>query len=150
MYSEVDIYDNSVMIMGNQFTSPLSSIAVDFYRFYIVDTIDYHGKQAVDMAFIPKIKGNFGFKGNLLIALDSTYQILKVKMGVVDDINLNFVQDLIIEQEFEESEGGQYVMTKDKIVVDYNLTKKGMGFFGKKTNYYSNFIFNQPIDKDIF
>ena len=150
LYEEVDIYDNNVILMGNEFTSPLAAIAVDFYRFYIADTIEYKGKQAINMAFIPKIKGNFGFVGNLLIALDSTYQILKVDMGIVDDINLNFVQDLVVEQEFEEGADGQFLLVKDKIVIDYNLTKKGIGFFGKKTVHYKNHIIDKPIDAAIF
>lgn len=150
LYEEIDIYENNVLLMGNEFTSPLSPIAVDFYRFYIADTVEFKGKQAINMAFIPKIKGNFGFTGNLFIALDSTYQILKVDMGIVDDINLNFVQDLVVEQEFEEGPDGQFLLVKDKIVIDYNLTKKGIGFFGKKTVHYKNHVIDKPIDAAIF
>ena len=143
LYNEVDIYKNNVILMGNQFKTPLAGIAPDFYRFYIIDTIDYQGKKAVDMAFIPKVKGNFGFNGNMLIALDDTYQVLKVDMGIVKDINLNFVQDLVVQQEFEPGPDGKYVLKKDKIIVDYNFTKKGIGFFGKKTTTYSNHVFDQ-------
>ena len=150
LYDDVNIYDGKTILMGNEFTMPLSAIALDFYRFYIIDTIEYQGKKAIDMAFIPKIKGNFGFNGNLYIALDSTYQLLKVKMGVVDDINLNFVQDLLIEQEFEEGPDGKYIVSKEKIVVDYNLTKKGIGAFGKRTAQYTNHKFNQPVADEIY
>ena len=150
LYEEIDIYDNNVLLMGNEFTSPLAPIAIDFYRFYIADTIDFKGKKAINIAFIPKIKGNFGFVGNLFIALDDTYQILKAEMGIVKDINLNFVQDLLVEQEFEENENGQFLLVKDKIVIDYNLTKKGIGFFGTKTVHYKNHVFDKPIDASIF
>ncbi len=150
LYEEIDIYSGSTILMGNQFTMPLSAIALDFYRFYILDTIEFRGKKAIDMAFIPKVKGNFGFNGNLYIALDSTYQLLKVEMGVVDDINLNFVQDLFIEQEFEPGPDGKFIKTADKIIVDYNIGKKGMGFFGKRTVNYSNHIYNQPREDKIY
>ncbi len=150
LYDDVDMYGNKTILMGNEFTMPLSALALDFYRFYIIDTIEYQGKQAIDMAFIPKVKGNFGFNGNLYIALDSTYQLLKVKMGVVDDINLNFVQDLLIEQEFKEGPDGKYNVAKEKIIVDYNLTKKGIGAFGKRTAEYTNHIFNEPREDKIY
>lgn len=150
LYNEVDIYKGNVILMGNQFTSPLSAIAPDFYRFYIIDTVEYNGNKAVDMAFIPKVKGNFGFNGNMLIALDDTYQVLKVDMGVVDDINLNFVQDLVVEQEFKKGPDGKYLLAKDKIIVDYNLTKKGIGFFGKKTVYYNNHIFDKGQEPSFY
>lgn len=150
LYEDIDIYKNNVILMGNQFTSPLAPIAPDFYRFYILDTVEYNGLPAVDMAFIPKIKGNFGFNGNMLISLDDTYQILKVDMGIVDDINLNFVQDLVVEQEFEKGPDGKYLLAKDKIVIDYNLTKKGIGFFGKKTVYYTDHIFDKARDASYY
>lgn len=150
LYDEIDIYSGNTILMGNQFTMPLSAIALDFYRFYIIDTMDYQGKKAIDMAFIPKVKGNFGFNGNLYIALDTTYQLLKVKMGVVDDINLNFVQDLLIEQEFSPGPNGKYIISKDKIVVDYNLTKKGIGAFGTRVAHYNNHIFNTPQPDEIY
>lgn len=150
LYDEIDIYGGNTILMGNQFTMPLSAIALDFYRFYIIDTIEYQGKKAIDMAFIPKVKGNFGFNGNLYIALDSTYQLLKVKMGVVDDINLNFVQDLLIEQEFSPGPNGKYIISKDKIVVDYNLTKKGIGAYGTRIAHYNNHIFNTPQPDEIY
>ena len=150
LYDDIDIYGSKTILMGNEFTMPLSPIALDFYRFYIIDTIEYEGKKAIDMAFIPKIKGNFGFNGNLYIALDSTYQLLKVKMGVVDDINLNFVQDLLIEQDFAPGPEGKYLVSKEKIVVDYNLTKKGIGAFGKRTANYTNHIFNEPREDKIY
>ena len=150
LYEEVDIYSGNTILMGNQFTMPLSAIALDFYRFYILDTVEFKGKKAIDMAFIPKVKGNFGFNGNLYIALDSSYQLLKVEMGIVDDINLNFVQDLYIEQEFDRGPDGKFIKVVDKIVVDYNITKKGMGFFGKRTVNYSNHIYDQPRDNEIY
>jgi len=150
LYEEIDIYKNNVMLMGNQFTSPLSPIAPDFYRFYIIDTVEYNGNKAIDMAFIPKIKGNFGFNGNMIISLDSSYQVLNVDMGIVDDINLNFVQDLVIQQEFEKGPDDKYVLAKDKIIVDYNLTKKGIGFFGKKTVHYTNHVFNKARPADTY
>ncbi len=150
LYNEIDIYKNNVILMGNQFTSPLAPIAPDFYRFYILDTVEYNGVPAVDMAFIPKIKGNFGFNGNMLIALDDSYQVLNVDMSIVDDINLNFVQDLVVQQDFEKGPDGKYLLAKDKIIVDYNLTKKGIGFFGKKTVYYTDHIFDKPRDDSYY
>jgi len=150
LYEEIDIYKNSVILFGNQFTSPLAPISPDFYRFYILDTVEYNGLPAVDMAFIPKVKGNFGFNGNMLIALDDTYQVLKVDMGIVNDINLNFVQDLVVNQEFQKGPDGKYLLAKDKITVDYNITKKGIGFFGKKTVFYTDHIFNKERDPSFY
>ncbi len=149
LYEDVDIRQNDINLLTQNFVSPLSIIAPDFYRFYIIDTIEHKGNPVIDLAFIPKNKSNLGFKGNLYVSLDSSFQVLHAEMGILKQVNLNFVQDLFIEQEFEQKDGHTY-MTKEHLVIDYNLTKKGMGFFGKRTVYYNDYTFEQPKDPEIF
>ena len=143
LYNDIDIYDNNIDFLTYQFVSPVSVIAPDFYKFYIIDTIDYKGQEVIDLAFLPRNKLDFGFNGNLYISNDDTYQVIKVDMGVLDEINLNFVRDVKIEQEFKEVEG-EWVLSRDNVVIDYNLTKKGMGIFGNRTVLYNNYVFNKP------
>ncbi|MEM1319342.1 MAG: DUF5686 family protein [Bacteroidota bacterium] len=142
LYQNLDIYDNNMNFLTKQFVSPLSVFAVDFYKFYIIDTIDYNGQQVVDMAFLTRNKLDFGFKGNIYIALDSTYRVVKAEMGIGKDINLNFVEEVRIVQEFSE-QNGEWVLTKDDLIVDYVITKKGMGVFGRRSVMYDNFVFNK-------
>lgn len=150
LYQDVDIYENTIHMLDQQFISPLSSlIAVDFYRFYIRDTIEVNNRQVVIMDFTPQNKQNFGFKGNMHITLDSNYTVTKIDMGIDRDINVNFVKDLKIEQEFTQK-GGAWILTKDELLIDYNLTKKGMGFFGNKTTLYTNQVFNTPRKDSIY
>ena len=48
---EVDLYDSDIALLRNSFVSPLSSIAPDFYRFYLVDTVAVEGHPCVVLAF---------------------------------------------------------------------------------------------------
>ena len=143
LYEDIDINKNNIPFATQQFVSPLSIIAPDFYKFYILDTINYEGMEVIDLTFLPRNKQDFGFKGNLYITNDSTYRVVKVEMGILPDINLNFIQDVKIEQEFGMVEN-QWIRTKDRMLIDYSLTKKGLGMFGSRTVNYSNFTFNQP------
>ncbi len=148
LYEEVNIYNNNIELVTAQFVSPLSFFAPDFYAFYIEDTLQFEGKQVIDVSFIPRNKQNLGFLGNLYVALDSTYRVMKVDMGIVDDINLNFVQDIQIEQEFKDMGDDQWVVHKNNVLIEYNLTKEGMGFYGRRSVINNNFIFNQPAAED--
>ncbi len=148
LYQEVNIYNNNIELVTAQFVSPLSFFAPDFYAFYIEDTLQFEGKQVIDISFIPRNKQNLGFLGNLYVALDSTYRVMKVDMGIVDDINLNFVQDIQIEQEFKDMGDDQWVVHKNNVLIEYNLTKDGMGFYGRRSVINDNFIFNQPAEED--
>jgi len=148
LYEEVNIYDNNIELVTQQFVSPLSFFAPDFYAFYIEDTLDFKGVPVINLSFIPHNKQSLGFLGNIYVAIDSSYRVMKVDMGIVDDINLNFVKDIQIEQEFKEVGNNQWVVHKNNVLVEYNLTKNGMGFYGRRSVTNENFVFNQPAEDD--
>ena len=157
LYQNVDIYDNTVNILTNQFTSPISPLATTIYKFFIIDTTIVNGVQAINLAFTPRNKAEFAFTGNLYIANDSTFNIVKVSLGIPKQVNINFVKDLLLEQEFEQYNDSIWMVSKEKLIIDYNFTNKGRGFFGKRNVYYNNIKFNteqpdsvyNPIEKII-
>jgi len=149
MYQDIDIYNNNVDVVGIQFVSPLSNISPFYYHFFINDTIMVNNIKCIDLAFQPANKQNFGFKGNLAISLDSNYTVLKVDMGITDQINLNWVTDMRVKQEFSKK-GEVWIMSKDQLVLDFQITKKGFGFFGRKSTTYTDHIINQPPDESVW
>lgn len=150
LYQEVDIYANQIFLIDVPFTGPLSPIAADFYRYYILDTVEVNGIPCIDLAFLPRIKENFGFVGNIFVTLDTNYTIVKVHLGVSDRINMNWITDLKIVQEFSLADS-VWIISKDEIVIDFAINqKKGLGFFGRKTVFYKNFVFNTPRADSIY
>ena len=149
LYQDINIYRNNINIIDIQFVSPLNPLGVDFYRYYIIDTLEVNGRKCIDLAFMPRNKQNFGFVGDLYITADTNYTVTKVEMGITDQINMNWVEDLKIEQEFEPV-NGVWVLNKDKFIIDFKISKKNMGFFGRKNVIYSNYVFNTPRDESIY
>lgn len=150
LYQDIDIYNNHIFLLANQFVSPVAPLAPDFYKYYIIDTVELEdGKRYIDLAFLPRNQADFGFKGDLYISVDSNYTIKKLDMGVSKKINLNFVRDIKIEQEFDQLDG-IWVITKDKITIDYSLSNKGLGFFGNRTVLYDKFDFTESEDPDVY
>jgi len=149
LYQDVDIYKDKILLLGNQFIGPISNRAIDFYRFYIQDTITVDDLSLIKLAFIPRNKLDIGFTGHLYISNDDKYFVKKADLGIINGINLNFVRDLKIIHEFEELDG-QYVLSKDFILVDYALTQNGVGAYGTRINNYKNFDFTEPDDMSVF
>ena len=143
LYEDIDIYDNTINLITNQFISPLSNISPLMYKFRIMDTVEVSGISCINLAFQPRNKLDFAFIGNLYIPNDNRFAIIKVDMRVTKDINLNFVNDLQIVQEFEYINDQCWMLTVDELTVDFTLGKKGTGMFGKKTVYYDNYLFNK-------
>ncbi len=146
LYQDIDIYEEQISLLEKQFLSPFAKSGKNFYRYYIIDTTMLNNREVINLAFIPAVKGDLGFTGNIFISNDNKYTVLKVEMTILHDINLNFVSDVKIIQEFEPL-GNSYIKTKDQIIVDYNITNKGLGFFGSRTVFYSDFDFQKQDDK---
>ncbi len=151
LYQDIDIYDNNIDLLSNQFTSPISPLGTTIYKYFIIDTLEINGRECINLAFTPRNKADFAFKGSLYILNDSlTYAVTKVEMSITDEINLNFVKDLRLDQEFTLYNDSIWMLSKDKLIIDYNLTKKGRGMFGKKTVNYNNFVFNKEASDEIY
>ena len=107
LYTNVDIYDNSIMLVNKKFLSPMSPLSPEFYRFYIMDTSMVEGQRCINLAFHPRSKTDLTLVGNLYITDDSLYAVRKVKMSLPEEVNVNFLNNLAIEQEFDKLPDGQ-------------------------------------------
>jgi len=132
LYDEVEIYDNNITILTNQFLSPIANSAPTFYRYYITDTVTTGSEKLVELSFFPRNKTDLLFKGKLYITLDGNYAVQSAQMTVTDDINLNFVRDLAIELAFKKNEANKFYLSKSSLGIDFAITGKGKGIKGKR------------------
>lgn len=150
LYKDIDIYDNTVPLLDHEFISPISPLAINFYRFYILDTVNVNGMNSIRLGFIPKNKANFGFTGDLYVSNDERHAVTRADFGIIGDIHLNFVNDIKVNQDFEPLEDGTFILTRDELVVDYSLAKNGVGFYGTRTVGYKNFDFEPAPDPGVY
>ncbi len=150
VFREVNIFKNDIPLFLQRFVSPLSTIGPNFYKYYLLDTLEVNGQKCVDLGFVPFVSEGFGFTGHLFVTLDSTYFVKKAILNVPKNINLNFVSGMKIEQTFEKAEDGTRIITKDDINVDFKITEKSKGVYARRLNIYSNHSFLPPEDDGIF
>lgn len=143
LYQDINIYDNNISLLTNQFISPIANLSPTFYKFFITDTITENASKFIRLAFVPRNHSDFLFQGHLLITLDSAYAVAKVEMGVNKKINLNWVKELTIVQEFERNNEQGYVLTHDEFSADFGLSNGKLGFFGQRSVSYKNLILNK-------
>ena len=150
IFKDVDIYDNNITLFLKPFVSPLSTGGPDFYKYYLMDTLQIDGERCADLGFVPFSSQSPGFTGHLYITLDSTYFVKKIKLNFPKDINLNYIQDMSIEQEFNRASDGTRLLMFDDIKVEFAILSKSNGFYARRTNRYSQHSFDSPADKTIF
>lgn len=144
VFREVDIFKNDIPLFLQRFVSPLSTIGPNYYKYYLLDTLDVNGQQCVDLGFVPFNSETFGFTGHLYVTLDSTFFVQKAILNVPKDINLNFVHGMTIEQTFERTPDSTRIITKDDINVNFKLSEKSKGMYARRLNVYSNHSFAEP------
>ncbi|MDE6378467.1 MAG: carboxypeptidase-like regulatory domain-containing protein, partial [Duncaniella sp.] len=97
---EIDIYQNDIILLQTRFVSPLSRLAPDFYKFYLTDTVAVDSVPCVELTFVPRNAASFGFTGRFYVPVgDSTMFIKRVVLRVPHNINLNFVDGMLITQD---------------------------------------------------
>lgn len=133
IYQPVDIYDHDIGLGGQKFLSPLTSLAPEFYKYFIIDTIKNESGPVVHMMFSPRNKQDILFMGELFISLDGRYAVQRAKLFVNKEINLNFVKDLQISVSYIPASDGKYHISKSVIAMDLGLFKDKYSIFGEKT-----------------
>lgn len=142
---EVDIFQNDVTLLTNRFVSPLSRIAIDFYKFYLNDTVMVDGERCAVLSFVPFTPQTFGFLGRLYVSLEDTTMFIKrVAMGVPHDINLNYVEQMSIVQDFERAPNGSRLKVRDNVEVSMKLLSNLPEVFARRETVYRDHNFEHP------
>ena len=147
VFREVNIFQNDIPLFLQRFVSPLSSMGPNYYKYYLLDTLELGGHKCVDLGFVPFNSETFGFTGHMYVTLDSTYFVKRAVLNVPKDINLNFVHGMKIEQTFDRTDDGTRLITKDDITVDFKLNEKTKGMYARRLNIYSDHSFVPPAEE---
>lgn len=151
VFREIDIFSNDITIMQNRFVSPLSNIGTNFYKYYLNDTVMIDGVKCVDLSFAPHNSESFGFTGRIYVPVgDSTLFIKRVKLNVPKAINLNYVENIFITQDFKKADDGSRLKTKDDMTVEFKIMPSTQGLYARRMTLYSDFSFDEPSDKSVF
>ena len=149
VFSNIDIYDDQIRLLQTRFTSPIGKDAIQFYRFYIVDTIKVDRDSCFHMQFMPNNQQDFGFRGELWIVKDSTLHVKRCHMQLPLKSGINFVQNMQIMQTYNRHDDGEWMLTQDDMVAELSLLDfltKGIIIRNTRMDGYSF----EPLPKKMF
>ena len=145
---EIDLYDRDITLLQNRFVSPLSPLAADFYKFYITDSVLIDGEKAIQLSFYPHNKSAFGFVGQMyVVPSDTAMFIRRVTMRVPNEINLNFIDNMYIDQEFKRAPDGSRLKVHDDMTLEISVIPGMQGMYVRRNVGYTNHNFNAPADE---
>lgn len=143
MYQNVNIYDNEIIAFNKSFTSPISAYCLGFYDYDLVDSAYIGNKWCYKLQFFPRRKSELLFFGEMWVN-DSTYAVRSVEATIAEGANINWIKEFSVKQEYDEVEDEVWMLVKDELLIDFNISDKKMGVYGRKTATYKNFVINKP------
>jgi len=147
IFTDVDIYDDYVRLLQYPFTSPIGKTAISFYRYYIQDTVYVDRDLCYHINFIPNNQQDFGFRGDLYVLADSTLHVKKCTMTIPARSDVNFVENMKIEQEYTRLPDGDWVLTKDDMFAELKLNKLFNKLLVVRTTRLSDYAFDELPNK---
>lgn len=149
MYLDFNIYKNYVPIMRHDLVSPISRFGLIYYRYYLIDSTFRQGSWCYNISFKPRRKQEPTFTGNFWVSKED-WAIESYKITMAEDMNINFVKHFIAEQTYTKVNDSTWFPKKQELFIDFVISNKDYGFFGRKTTNYSDIIINPKFPKDFF
>ena len=149
IFTDVNIYDEECRLLQLRFKSPIANSAISFYRYYIQDTLAYEKDSVIDIGFVPNNMQDLGFSGHLYIMKDSSYQVRHVELNIPKRSDVNFVTNMIINQDLEELPTGERVVTVNDMLMELQVTSWIAKAMVQRSIRNFDYAFT-PIPKQVF
>lgn len=149
MYQGTNIYENYIEAFGKSFVSPLSDFGTLSYKYYLLDSANLGKYKCYKVAFKPRRKGELVFEGEMWIH-DTTYAVKQIDASVGATANINWINGFRVYHEYDQVQPEVWMLTKEKVVIDFNIADKAVGFYGRKTTIYSDFTINAEKEDNFY
>ncbi len=146
LYKEFDIYDNRLNFFNINFASPIARDGFSIYEYELTDTISVDGIDCYRIKYYPKRDGEYTFKGDFYVSTKE-YAIKEISMQSTKNIDVNFVRDIFVSQQFDVKNDSVFLPKRDYILLDLTLINKkeqSKGLFAHRTVSYKDFNFESP------
>ena len=121
VFTDVNIYDDQIRMLQFPFTSPIGKDAIGFYRYYIEDTLMVDKDLCYHLHFLPNNQQDFGFRGDLYILADSSWQVKRCEMTIPKKSDVNWVENMQVIQEFTQLPDGSWVLSVDDMFTEIKV-----------------------------
>lgn len=149
VFTDVNIYDDQVRLLQYPFTSPIGKDAIAFYRFYIEDTLFVDHEKCIHLHFLPNNQQDFGFRGDIYILADSSYQVKRCELTIPKRSDVNFVENLRVLQEFTQLPDSTWVLTQDDMVAEMKFASFLQKAIVIRNTRLTDYAFD-PLPKQLF
>ena len=143
VFTDINIYDDQIRLLQYPFTSPIGDDAIAFYRYYIEDTVYVDHDLCFHLSFLPNNQQDFGFRGQLYVLADSSWQVKRCEMTIPKRSDVNFVENMKVTQEFTRLPNGEWVLSVDDMFTELKLSSFLQQFVVVRNTRLTDYAFDE-------
>lgn len=154
-FPEINLYENQLLMLDRAFTSPLHDRGNAHYRYYILDTVEWRGRTAMHLAFVPRRKGEMTFEGEMW--LDTmTLALAQVDARLSSSANVNFVRSMQWTQSYvpvtssDAADDVRWMLDAETMVFDMSITDRTIGAYLRRTTDFEHQTWMAAIPDSIW
>jgi len=149
-FQEYNFYQNRMNIVEREFASPIGDAWRLIYDYELEDSLFIGEDYCYLLDFKPKNDQELAFLGKVWITKDD-YAIKQIDVKVQKSANLNFVNQIKIQQELQKTEAGAWLPVKSRVLIDLiELTKKTPSILSKFYTSNKNIRITEPKPTEFF
>ncbi|MGZ5196781.1 MAG: DUF5686 family protein, partial [Kaistella sp.] len=144
-FKEVNLYDNTLNFFNIGFPGPAGTDGFATYEYELADSVAVNGIETYIIKYFPKKKEILAFQGDLYISRD-TYNIVKATLKSTNKINVNFVNGIYLETEYDSPDGSIFLPKKTYTELEMSVLgkkKDSKSILFKRTGIFSDYLFNK-------
>lgn len=149
LFKDVDLYDDFIMILKHEFTSPIGRTAISFYRFAIMDTVALDNDSCYHLLFYPNNHQDFGFQGELWVTKDESLRVRRCKLQIPNKSQVNYVRNMHLQLDYQPAENGEWCLASDDMWAEFRMYDFLPDVLVTRNTRRSNYNFT-PFDEHEF
>lgn len=136
--------DNIVRITDKSFISPLSRFGLLYYKYYITDTVVLDDRYyCYEINVLPRRDEDPVFRGSIWIN-DTTFALKRISVEIDRKAELNFIQRVKIQQDYEPVEGGAWFPVRTRFMAD------AVNIFVTNFSRVRDIVVNKPFEAGFY
>jgi hypothetical protein len=147
---DYNFYSNWLNFGQKAFVSPIADGWRAYYDYELLDSATLDGHFCYRLDFFPKSEQALAFTGTMWITKNE-YAIKQIDATMGSTANINFIEKIKIQHEYEKVEGGAWLPSKSRVLIDVGeLTSNSAGLLAKFYVSNKNFVVNKPKPTSFF
>ena len=149
MHLKANFYRPFINCFNVEFPSPAQKGGLLYYNYFIVDSLQVDGRKTYVVRYHPKqLVSSPALDGEMRIDAED-FAIRSVRAKMMRGGNVNWLRDIVLEEEFQRLSDSTWFFKEDKLYADFSIaledSTKMMSMLGNRYLSYSNVDFS-PIE----